>query len=134
MIIEQIYSNNQSHTAYYIESDGEAAVIDPFIDADLCLKKAKTNKACIKYVFGTHFNANNYDGQFNLAAKTGATVILGPNTKPNFKTRIALDGSVFKLGDIIIKFLQIPGPVSERIAFLLIDKDGHQQAIFQPKE
>jgi len=130
MIIEQIYTGCLSQGAYYIESKGEAAIIDPLREVDDYLKKANKNGAKIKYIFETHFHADFVSGHVTLAEKTGATIVYGPNAETSFESLIAEDNQVFKLGDVSITALHTPGHTMESTTYLLKDKDGKDIAIF----
>ncbi len=130
MIIEQIYTNCLAQAAYYIESDGEAAIIDPLRDFHGYIEKAHANGAKIKYVFETHFHADFVSGHLDLAAHTGAEIVYGPNTKTGFKVTVANDGDEFKIGKITVKVLHTPGHTLESSCFLLTDENGKQQAVF----
>jgi hydroxyacylglutathione hydrolase len=130
MIIEQIYTNCLAQAAYYIESDGEAAIIDPLRDFHGYIEKANANGAKIKYIFETHFHADFVSGHLDLAAHTGAEIVYGPNTKTGFKVTVANDGDEFKIGKITVKVLHTPGHTLESSCFLLTDENGKQQAVF----
>jgi hydroxyacylglutathione hydrolase len=130
MIIEQIYTNCLAQAAYYIESEGEAAIIDPLRDYQSYLEKASHNGAKIKYVFETHFHADFVSGHIDLAAHSGAEIVYGPNTKTGYKVTVANDGDEFKLGKIRIKVLHTPGHTLESSCFLLSDENGKEQAVF----
>lgn len=130
MIIEQFFTNCLSHAAYYIESNGEAAIIDPLRDSDAYLQKAKENGARIKYVLETHFHADFVSGHLDLAAKTGAAIVFGPTAQPNYKARIAEPNELLSLGNIQIKVLHTPGHTLESVCYLLIDEQGVSKALF----
>ncbi len=131
MKIEQIYTNCLAQAAYYIESNGEAAVIDPLRDTDAYIKMAKDGGAEIKYVFETHFHADFVSGYMDLADKTGAKVVYGPDAKIEKGTILnASDGEMFSLGAVKIKILHTPGHTPESTTYLLIDADGKNHAIF----
>ncbi len=130
MKIEQIYTGCLSQGAYYIESEGEVAIIDPLRDIDIYLEKAKENNARIKYVFETHFHADFVSGHKELAEKSGATIIYGPGASTSFKMENALDGQEYKLGKIKIKALHTPGHTLESTCYLLFDEDNKAHAIF----
>jgi hydroxyacylglutathione hydrolase len=130
MNIEQIYTGCLAQGAYYIESNGEIAIIDPLREVDPYLKRAKKDDATIKYIFETHFHADFVSGHVTLAEKTGATIIFGPNAETSFKSYIAKDSEVFKLGDITITALHTPGHTMESTTYLLKDKNGKDHAIF----
>lgn len=130
MRIEQIYTGCLAQGAYYIESKGEAAIIDPLRESAPYLTKAKKEKANIKYVFETHFHADFVSGHVDLAAKSGATIVYGPGAKAEYDFYEAKDEEVFKLGDIEIKALHTPGHTLESTTYLLIDENGNEKAIF----
>ncbi|MEL7221117.1 MAG: MBL fold metallo-hydrolase [Bacteroidota bacterium] len=130
MKIEQIYTGCLAQGAYYIESDGEVAIIDPLRETDTYLNKARKEGAKIKYIFETHFHADFVSGHVDLAAKTGARIIYGPNAKTSFDTHIAEDGEEFRLGGITLKALHTPGHTLESTSFLLMDEQNIPQALF----
>ena len=130
MVVEQIYTGCLAQGAYYIESEGEAAVIDPLREVTAYIKKAKKSKAKIKYVFETHFHADFVSGHVDLAEKTKSKIVFGPLANPSFKAIIAQDGEEFKVGKIKIKALHTPGHTLESTCYLLIDKEGKDHAIF----
>ena len=130
MLIEQIYTGCLSQGAYYIQSDGEAAIIDPLREVNSYIEKAAQDGVKIKYVFETHFHADFVSGHVTLAEKTGAQIIYGPNANPSFDAYIAKDEEVFQLGSITIKALHTPGHTMESTTYLIIDADGKEQAIF----
>jgi glyoxylase-like metal-dependent hydrolase (beta-lactamase superfamily II) len=116
--------------AYYIESNGEAAVIDPLRETSPYLERAKRDGATIKYVFETHFHADFVSGHLTLAKKTNAPIIFGPNANPNFEALIATDGQEFKLGETTIVALHTPGYTMESTTYLLRDANGKDHAVF----
>ena len=130
MKIEQIYTGCLAQGAYYIESNGEVAIIDPLREVTPYINRAKQDDAKIKYIFETHFHADFVSGHVTLAKETGAPIIYGPNANPTFEAIIAKDGQEFKLGDITIKALHTPGHTMESTTYLLRDKDGKDYAIF----
>jgi glyoxylase-like metal-dependent hydrolase (beta-lactamase superfamily II)/rhodanese-related sulfurtransferase len=130
MKIEQIYTGCLAQGAYYVESNGEVAIIDPLREVQSYIEKAKRNQATIKYVFETHFHADFVSGHIDLAQKTGATIIYGPNAVTGFESQIATDGEIFKLGDITIKVLHTPGHTMESTCYLLMDENGKETALF----
>jgi len=125
-----MYTGCLAEAAYYIESNGEAAIIDPLREVEPYIQKAKERGASIKYVFETHFHADFVSGHLDLARKTGATIVYGPNAEPNFDAHIAKDGETFRIGDIIIKVLHTPGHTLESSTYLLIDENGKERYIF----
>jgi glyoxylase-like metal-dependent hydrolase (beta-lactamase superfamily II)/rhodanese-related sulfurtransferase len=130
MKIEQIYTGCLAHGAYYIESNGEAAVIDPLREVQPYLARAEKNTARIRYVFETHFHADFVSGHLDLAKKTGADIVYGPSAQPAFDAHIAQDGEVFKLGKLSIEVLHTPGHTLESACYLLKDEDGKATALF----
>ncbi|MEY8848280.1 rhodanese-like domain-containing protein [Psychroserpens sp. XS_ASV72] len=130
MIIEQIYTGCLAQGAYYIESNGEAAIIDPLRETQAYIDKAKANKASIKYIFETHFHADFVSGHVDLAKKTGATIVYGPGAETAYDIYSAKDNEEFKIGDITLKVLHTPGHTLESTTYLLIDKNGKNHAIF----
>lgn len=130
MKIEQIYTGCLAQGAYYIESNGEVAIIDPLREVQSYIDKAEKDNGKIKYIFETHFHADFVSGHVTLAEKTGATIIYGPNANPSFKAHIAEDGEVFQLGEITITALHTPGHTMESTTYLLKDKNGKDHAIF----
>lgn len=130
MKIEQIYTGCLSQGAYYIESKGEVAIIDPLREVDSYIAKAQEDGAKVKYILETHFHADFVSGHVSLAKKTGATIIYGPNANPSFDATIAKDNEVFKLGNITITALHTPGHTMESTTYLLKDEHGKDYAIF----
>ena len=130
MIIEQIYTGCLAQGAYYIESNGEVAIVDPLREVQDYIDRAKNNNATIKYIFETHFHADFVSGHVTLAKKTGAKIVYGPSAKTNFKAIIAKDNQIFKVGNITITVLHTPGHTLESSCFLLKDKDGKDFALF----
>ena len=130
MKIEQIYTGCLAQGAYYIESNGEVAIIDPLRETQSYVDQATKDNAKIKYIFETHFHADFVSGHVDLAEKTGATIVYGPTAEPNFDTHIATDGEVFALGNITITALHTPGHTMESTTYLLKDENGKDVAIF----
>ncbi len=131
MKIEQIYTGCLAQGAYYIESNGEAAVIDPLREVQPYIEKAERRNAKIKYVFETHFHADFVSGHKDLAAKTGAKIVYGPTgMKMGFDAIVAKDDQVFELGNIKIKVIHTPGHTMESVCYLLINEEGKEEAIF----
>ena len=130
MIIEQIYTGCLAQGAYYIESNGEVAIIDPLREVQDYIDRATKNKAKIRFIFETHFHADFVSGHLTLAEKTGGTIVFGPNAKTKFDSHIAYDGEVFKVGDLSIIALHTPGHTMESTTYLLKDKQGKDIAIF----
>ncbi len=130
MKIEQIYTGCLAQGAYYIESNGEVAIIDPLREVQPYIDKANADNATIKYIFETHFHADFVSGHVTLSEKTGAPIIYGPMANPSFKAHIGTDGEVFKLGDITITLLHTPGHTMESSCYLLKDNQGKDHALF----
>jgi hydroxyacylglutathione hydrolase len=130
MKIEQIYTGCLAQGAYYIESNGEAVVIDPLREVQPYITKAERSNAKIKYVFETHFHADFVSGHLDLSKKTGATIVYGPNATTNFAAHIATDGEEFKVGKLTFKVLHTPGHTMESTCYLLKDENGKDVALF----
>lgn len=130
MKIEQIYTGCLAQGAYYIESEGEAVVIDPLREVEPYIQKAERNNAKIKYVFETHFHADFVSGHVDLAKKTGATIVYGPTASPAFNAHIAKDGEEFKVGTVTFKVLHTPGHTMESACYLLKDEAGKEVGLF----
>jgi hydroxyacylglutathione hydrolase len=130
MKIEQIYTGCLAQGAYYIESHGEVAIIDPLREVKPYLEKAKEANAEIKYIFETHFHADFVSGHLSLAKESGAPIIYGPNANPSFDAIIAKDNQEFKLGEVTIVVLHTPGHTMESTTYLLRDANGKDHAIF----
>lgn len=130
MKLEQIYTGCLSQGAYYIESNGEAVIIDPLREVEPYITRAEKDGAKIKYVFETHFHADFVSGHVDLAEKTGAKIVYGPTAKPGFDALIATDGEVLKVGNISFTVLHTPGHTMESTCYLLSDEDGKQVGIF----
>ncbi len=130
MKIEQIYTGCLAQGAYYIESDGEAAIIDPLRESKPYIEKTKREGAQIKYIFETHFHADFVSGHVDLADKTGATIVYGPKAQASFQFHESKDGEIFQLGKIKIKVLHTPGHTMESATYLLLDEKGKEHAIF----
>jgi glyoxylase-like metal-dependent hydrolase (beta-lactamase superfamily II)/rhodanese-related sulfurtransferase len=130
MKIEQIYTGCLAQGAYYIESEGEVAIIDPLREVQPYIDKAVSNNAKIKYIFETHFHADFVSGHVTLSEKTGAPIVFGPSAIPSFKAHIATDGEVFQLGKITITTLHTPGHTMESTCYLLKDESGKEYALF----
>ena len=130
MKIEQIYTGCLAEAAYYIESNGEAAIVDPLRETQPYIDRAEQNGAKIKYVLETHFHADFVSGHLNLAKRTGAQIAFGPTAQPNCEAYVAKDEELLPLGDVKIKILHTPGHTMESITFLVIDPEGNEHAIF----
>ena len=130
MKVEQIYTGCLAEAAYYIESKGEAVIIDPLRETTPYIERATADGAKIKYVLETHFHADFVSGHLDLAKKTGATIVYGPTASPNYDVHVAEDGEVLKVGDVTITVLHTPGHTMESSSFLLKDENGKDYAIF----
>jgi hydroxyacylglutathione hydrolase len=130
MFIQQLYTGCLSEAAYYIESDGIAAIIDPLRDIEAYLDLAKERNTTIKYIFETHFHADFVSGHLDLAAATGAIIVYGPGTVTKFPVHVAANEEVFKIGNISVQVLHTPGHTLESSCFLLKDEAGKDHAIF----
>jgi len=130
MTIEQIYTGCLAHGAYFIESEGEAVVIDPLREVEPYLEKARKSRAKIKYVFETHFHADFVSGHLDLAGKTGAKIVYGPGAAPTFDAIVATDGQIFTIGNITFTVLHTPGHTMESVCYLLSDELGKKVALF----
>jgi hydroxyacylglutathione hydrolase len=130
MKIEQIYTGCLAQGAYYIESNGEVAIIDPLREVQPYIEKADNNGAKIKYIFETHFHADFVSGHLDLSKKTGAPIIYGPLANPEFDCVIAQDEQEFKLGNITLKVLHTPGHTMESTCYLLLDENGQPHSLF----
>jgi hydroxyacylglutathione hydrolase len=130
MFIKQLYTGCLSEAAYYIESNGEAAIIDPLRDIDAYLEMANERKARIKYIFETHFHADFVSGHLDLSNATKAPIVYGPETVAKFPVHIAKDGERFAIGDITIEVLHTPGHTLESTCYLLKDENGKDHCVF----
>jgi hydroxyacylglutathione hydrolase len=130
MYIKQFYTGCLSEAAYYIESNGEAAIVDPLRDTEEYVAHAAERNAAIKYIFETHFHADFVSGHIDLSKETGAPIIYGPETETKFPVHIAKDGELFKLGDVVIQVLHTPGHTLESTCYLLKDEKGKDNALF----
>lgn len=130
MTIEQIYTGCLAQGAYYITSNGEAAIIDPLREIEPYIERAKKDNVQIKYIFETHFHADFVSGHIDLAKATGATIVYGPNAAPTYDVHVATDSEILKMGDISFKILHTPGHTMESTCFLLIDENGKDHALF----
>ncbi|TVR36907.1 MAG: MBL fold metallo-hydrolase [Cryomorphaceae bacterium] len=129
MNVHQIYTGCIAHAAYYLESNGEAAIFDPLREVQPYIDRATADGAKIKYVFETHFHADFVSGHLDLAKKTGAEIVFGPTAKPGFDAIIAEDGQVFEVGAYKIKAIHTPGHTMESTTYLLIDENGKEHGI-----
>lgn len=130
MRIEQLYTKCLAEAAYFIESEGEIAVIDPLREVQPYLDLAKEWNGTIKYIFETHFHADFVSGHVDLAKSTGAQIVYGPTAKTHFDAIIATDNQEFKVGKVTIKVLHTPGHTPESVTYLLLDENGKETAIF----
>ena len=130
MKIQQVYTSCLAQGAYYVESNGDAAIIDPLRETQPYIEIAKEHNTKIKYVFETHFHADFVSGHIDLAKKSGATIVFGPRAKTDYDIHSATDGEAFKLGDITIKAIHTPGHTLESTCYLLIDENGNDHALF----
>lgn len=130
MFVKQLYTGCLSEAAYYIESDGEAAVIDPLRDIETYLDLARERNATIKYIFETHFHADFVSGHLDLSAATQAPIVYGPDTTTSFPVYIAKDGEEFNIGKLKIRALHTPGHTMESTCYLLLDENGQPNAVF----
>ncbi|MCC5921086.1 MAG: MBL fold metallo-hydrolase [Cyclobacteriaceae bacterium] len=129
MKITQIYTGCLAHAAYYLESNGEAAVFDPLREVEPYLERAKADNAKIKYVFETHFHADFVSGHLDLAKKSGAQIVFGPTAKPQFDALVAEDNQIFNIGEYRVKVIHTPGHTMESTTYLLIDENGEDHGI-----
>lgn len=130
MKLEQIYTGCLAHGAYYIASNGEAAIIDPLRETKPYIERAAADGVKIKYIFETHFHADFVSGHLDLAKETGAEIVYGPTAKPGFVATTAADGQVFRVGDLSIEVIHTPGHTMESSCFLLHDEAGKPTSIF----
>ncbi|GAB5539212.1 MAG: MBL fold metallo-hydrolase [Salibacteraceae bacterium] len=130
MYIEQLYTGCLAEAAYYIESDGVAAIIDPLRETEPYIELAKSRGAKIKYIFETHFHADFVSGHVDLAKKTGATIVYGPTAKTSYDILEAKDEQVFELGSVKLKVLHTPGHTPESSCYLLFDEEGKEHSIY----
>ncbi len=130
MQVEQIYTGCLAHGAYYIASNGEAAIIDPLREVNPYVERAQRDGNKIKYVFETHFHADFVSGHLDLAKKTGATIVFGPTAKPGFDALTAEDNQEFAIGNVKIRVIHTPGHTMESSCFLLIDENGKEHSLF----
>ncbi|TMI64989.1 MAG: MBL fold metallo-hydrolase [Bacteroidetes bacterium] len=130
MFIQQLYTGCLSEAAYYIESNGEAAIIDPLRDIDEYLETLNERKAKLKYIFETHFHADFVSGHLDLSKATDAPIVYGPQTQTKFAVHVAKDGETFRVGDITITVLHTPGHTLESSCYLLKDENGKEHCVF----
>jgi len=129
MKLEQIYTGCIAHAAYYLESNGEAAIFDPLREVQPYIDRANKDNAKIKYVFETHFHADFVSGHLDLAKKTGALIVYGPTAKPGFDAVVAEDNQIFKVGNYQVKALHTPGHTMESTCYLIIDENGKEHGL-----
>ncbi|WP_291908144.1 MBL fold metallo-hydrolase [Chitinophaga sp. CB10] len=130
MFVKQLYTNCLSEAAYFIESNGVAAVIDPLRDIEVYLELAKERNATIEYIFETHFHADFVSGHLELAKATGAKIVFGPDAVTNFNAYIAKNNEEFKIGELTVKVLHTPGHTLESSCYLLLDEQQQPYAVF----
>lgn len=130
MKVEQLYTGCLAEAAYYIESNGEAVIIDPLRETQPYIDRAKKDGATIKYILETHFHADFVSGHLDLARKTGAQIVYGPTAQPNFEAHVAADGEILRVGKTSIVVLHTPGHTLESSSFLLRDENGKDYAVF----
>ncbi|MBA3900648.1 MAG: MBL fold metallo-hydrolase, partial [Bacteroidetes bacterium] len=130
MYIQQLYTSCLAEAAYYIESNGEAAIIDPLRETAPYLELAKQRNAKIKYVFETHFHADFVSGHIDLARKAGAKIVYGPTAAPDYEAYIAKDNEELVLGNIKIRVLHTPGHTPESSCYLVLDENGNPHSVF----
>ncbi len=129
MRVQQIYTGCLAHAAYYLESNGEAAIFDPLREVHSYIDRAAHDQAEIKYVFETHFHADFVSGHLNLKQETGATIVFGPTASPDYEALIAVDGQEFTVGDYTIRAIHTPGHTMESTTYLLIDENGKEHGL-----
>ena len=130
MFIKQLYTGCLSEAAYYIESEGEAAIIDPLRDIDVYLQLANERKARVAYIFETHFHADFVSGHLDLSKATGAPIVYGPGTETKFPVHVAKDGEIFRVGKLTLEVLHTPGHTLESSCYLLKDEEGKDHCVF----
>ncbi|MDX1410311.1 MAG: MBL fold metallo-hydrolase, partial [Saprospiraceae bacterium] len=130
MKVEQIYTGCLAEAAYYIESKGEAVIIDPLRETQPYLEKLREDGVKLKYIFETHFHADFVSGHLDLARETGATIVYGPMAQPDYDIYPARDGEILEVGDVAFKILHTPGHTMESTTYLLRDTNGKDYAIF----
>ena len=130
MYIQQLYTSCLSEAAYYIESEGKAAIIDPLRDIDVYLQLASERNATIQYIFETHFHADFVSGHIDLSKATGAPIVYGPETNTKFPVHVATDGEQFAIGKITVEVVHTPGHTLESSCYLLKDEKHKPHALF----
>ena len=129
MKLEQIYTGCIAHAAYYLESNGEAAIFDPLREVNPYLEKAAADHAKIKYVFETHFHADFVSGHLDLQHKAGAEIVFGPTAKPGYTATVAADNQIFEVGACKVKVIHTPGHTMESTTYMVIDEEGKEHGI-----
>ncbi|MBP6650543.1 MAG: MBL fold metallo-hydrolase, partial [Bacteroidia bacterium] len=130
MFVQQLYTNCLAEAAYYIESNGEAAIVDPIREIEPYLEMARQRGTKIKYVFETHFHADFVSGHIDLAKQTGATIVFGPLADTHYETYTAKDAEEFKLGNITLRAIHTPGHTPESTCYLLLDESYQEYCLF----
>lgn len=130
MFVQQLYTGCLSEAAYFIESDGEAAVVDPLRDIEVYTQLAAERGATIKYIFETHFHADFVSGHLDLAKATGATIVYGPGTQTAFPVHVSKDGEIYTVGKLTVEVLHTPGHTLESSCYLLKDESGKDYCVF----
>ena len=130
MYVQQLYTNCLAEAAYYIESNGEAAIVDPIREIEPYIELARQRGTRIKYVFETHFHADFVSGHIDLAKETGTTIVFGPLAETHYETYTAKDGEEFKLGNITLKAIHTPGHTPESTCYLLLDESYQEYCLF----
>ena len=130
MYIEQLYTSCLAEAAYYIESEGEAVIIDPLRETEPYIELSQKRGSKIKYVFETHFHADFVSGHIDLAKKVNATIVFGPEANTNYDIHQAKDGEEFKIGKLTLRVLHTPGHTPESSCYLLLDENGKEYAVF----
>src|SRR5688572_26614533 len=130
MKVQQLYTNCLAQGAYYVASNGEAAIIDPLRETGPYLDLLKQNGDKLKYIFETHFHADFVSGHVDLARATGATIVFGPKASTSYTSHVAKDNEQFKIGALTIKVLHTPGHTPESSCYLLLDKEGKELCLF----
>src|SRR5690606_33593240 len=130
MKVEQIYTGCLAQGAYYITSNGEAAIIDPLRETQPYIDRLEKDGVKLKYIFETHFHADFVSGHIDLSKKTNAPIVYGPTAQPDFEAIVAADNQIFELGKVKIKVIHTPGHTIESTCYLLIDENGKETALF----
>ncbi|HXB39087.1 MAG TPA: MBL fold metallo-hydrolase, partial [Bacteroidia bacterium] len=130
MLVEQLYTNCLAQGAYLVASEGEAAIIDPLRETQPYLELAKKHNVKIKYILETHFHADFVSGHVDLAQKTGAQIVFGPDAQTNYKSISATDGQELKIGKLTVKVMHTPGHTPESVCYLLLDENKKPHSIY----